>query len=64
MQKVMQLEENQYKKTDPTIDEKKKYLKNLMVKLSKKKSREKREAMWCTLCRSEGHHNNECLTFA
>ena len=24
---------------------------------------EKREAVWSTLCRSEGHHKNECLTF-
>jgi hypothetical protein len=63
LQAAMQLEENQYKQTDPTIEELKEDLKNLTVQLNQNKSREKREAVWCTLCRSEGHHKNECLTF-
>jgi hypothetical protein len=61
---AMQLEENQYKKTYPTIQELKEDLKNLTVQLNQNKSREKREVVWCTLCRSEGHHKNECLKFA
>jgi hypothetical protein len=42
----------------------KEYLNNLTVQLNQNKSREKREAMWCTMCRSEGHHKNACLTFS
>jgi hypothetical protein len=38
-------------------------LKNLTLQLNQKESREKRETMWCTMCRSEGHHKNEFLTF-
>jgi hypothetical protein len=60
----MQLEGSQYKQTDPSNEELKEYLKNLTVQLNQNKSREKREAMWCTLCKLEGHHKNECLTFA
>jgi hypothetical protein len=63
LQEAMQLEENQYKQTDPSIEELKDNLKNLKVQLNQNKSREKREAVWCTLCRSEGHHKNECSTF-
>jgi hypothetical protein len=27
------------------------------------KGKEKRKEVWCTTCRIEGHHNNECLDF-
>jgi hypothetical protein len=60
----MQLEENQYKQIEPSIEELKEDLKNLIVQLNKNKSREKRESMWCTLCIAEGRHKNECLTFS
>ena len=28
------------------------------------KGKEKREVIWCTLCRTKGHHKNGCPTFA
>jgi hypothetical protein len=63
LQATMSLEENQYNKIDPSIEELKEDLENLIVQLNQNKNREKREVVWCTLCRSEGHHKNECLTF-
>ena len=51
LQAVMQLEENKYKYTYPAMEEPKEDLKNLTVQLNQNKSREKSEAMWCTLCR-------------
>jgi hypothetical protein len=63
LQEAMQLEENQYKQTNPTIEALKEDLNNLTEQLNKNKSMEKREAPWCTLCRLEGHHKSECLTF-
>jgi hypothetical protein len=57
------LEENHYKKTDPTIEEMKEDMKNLAFQLNQNKGKEKREVVWCTTCRIEGHHKNECPTF-
>jgi hypothetical protein len=39
-------------------------LNKLTVQLNQNKSREKIEVMYFTLCRSEGHHKNECPKFA
>jgi hypothetical protein len=64
LQAALQLEENQYQQTDPTIEELKEDLKNLTFQLNQNKGKEKREVVWCTLCRTEGHHKNECPTFA
>jgi hypothetical protein len=64
LQEALQLEENQYQQTDPTIEELKEDLKNLTFQLNQNKGKEKREVVWCTLCRTEGHHKNECPTFA
>jgi hypothetical protein len=63
LQVAFQLEENQYQKTDPAIEELKEYLKNLASQLNQNRSKEKREVFWCTTCRTEGHHKNECPTF-
>jgi hypothetical protein len=63
LQAALQLEENQYQKTDPTIEELKEDLKNLTFQLNQNKGKEKREVVWCTTCRTEGHHKNECPTF-
>jgi hypothetical protein len=52
-----------YQQTDPTIEELKEDLKNLTFQLNQNKGKEKREVVWCTLCRTEGHHKNECPTF-
>ena len=60
----MQLEEKQYQKTDPAIEELKEDLKNITFQLNQNKSKEKREVVWCTTCRTEGHHKNACPTFA
>jgi hypothetical protein len=43
LQEALQLEENQYQKTDPTIEEMKEDLKNLMFQLNQNKSKDKRE---------------------
>jgi hypothetical protein len=59
----LQLKENQYHKTDPTIKEMKNNLKNLMFHLNHNKNNEKQEFVWCTTCRTKGHHKNECPTF-
>jgi hypothetical protein len=56
VQAALQLEENQYQKTYPTIEELKEDLKNLTFQLNQNKGKEKREAIWCTTCRIEGHH--------
>jgi hypothetical protein len=63
LQAALQLEENQYQKTDPAIEELKEDLKNLTFQLNQNKSKDKREVVWCTTCRTEGHHKNECPTF-
>jgi len=31
--------------------------------LNHNKGKEKREVVWCTLCRTKGNHKNECPTF-
>ena len=64
LQASLQLEENQYQKTDPTIEELKEDLKNLTFQLNQNKGKEKIEVVWCTTCSTEGHHKNECPTFA
>jgi hypothetical protein len=64
LQAALQLEENQYLRTDPAIEELKEDLKNLTFQLNKNKGKEKREVVWCTTCRTEGHHKNECPNFA
>jgi hypothetical protein len=58
------MEENQYHKTDPTIEELKEDMKNLTFQLNQNKGKDKREFVWCTTCRTKGHHKNECPTFA
>jgi hypothetical protein len=63
LQASLQLEENQYQKTDPAIEEMKEDLKNLTFQLNQNKSKDKREVVWCTTCRTKGHQKNECLTF-
>jgi hypothetical protein len=63
LQAALQLEENQYQQTDPTIEELKEDLKNLTFQLNQNKNKDKREVVWCTTCRMEGHHKNECPTF-
>jgi hypothetical protein len=63
IQEALQLEENQYEKTYLSIEELKEYLKSLTFQLNQNKGKEKREVVWCTTCRIEGHHKNECLTF-
>jgi hypothetical protein len=64
LQEALQLEESQYQKIDPTIEELKEDLKNLKFQLNHNKGEEKREDVWCTTCRTKGHHKNECPTFA
>jgi hypothetical protein len=64
LQAALQLEENQYQQMDPTIEELKEDLKNLTFQLNQNKNKDKREVVWCTACRMEGHHKNECPTFA
>jgi hypothetical protein len=59
----LQLEENQYQKTDPTIEEMKEDLKNLTFQLNQNKSKDKREVVWCITCRTIGHHKNKFPTF-
>jgi hypothetical protein len=60
----LQLEENQYQKTDPVIEELREDLKNITFQLNQNKSKDKREVDWCTTCRTEAHHKNECPTVA
>jgi hypothetical protein len=62
LQASLQLEENQYQKTYPIIEEMKDDLKNLTFQLHQNKRKEKREVVRCTTCRIEGHHKNECPT--
>jgi hypothetical protein len=64
LQEALQLEENQYKHTDPVVEELKQDLKNLTFQLNQNKGKEKREDVWCTMCRTKGHHKNECPLFA
>jgi hypothetical protein len=49
---------------DPAIEELKEDLKNLTFLLNQNKNRDKREDVWCTTCRMEGHHKNKFPTFA
>jgi hypothetical protein len=49
---------------DPAIKELKDDLNKLVFHLNQNKSKDKRESIWCTTCRMEGHHKNECPTFA
>jgi hypothetical protein len=63
LQASLQLEENKYQKIDPAIEELKEDLKNLTFQLSQNRGKDKREFVWCTTCRTEGHHKNECPTF-
>jgi hypothetical protein len=63
LQEAQQLEENQYQKIDLAIGELKEDMNNLSFQLNQNKSKEKREVVWCTTCRTEGHHKNECPTF-
>jgi hypothetical protein len=48
---------------DPTIEEMKEDLKKLTFQLIQNKSKDKRESVWCTTCRTKGYHKNECPTF-
>jgi hypothetical protein len=38
-------------------------MKNLTFQFNQNKGKEKREFVWCTTCRTKGHHKNECSTF-
>jgi hypothetical protein len=38
-------------------------MKKLTFQLNQNKNKDKREVVWCTTCRTKGHHNNECPTF-
>jgi succinate dehydrogenase/fumarate reductase-like Fe-S protein len=60
----LQVEENQYQKIDPTIEEVKEHMKKLTFQLSQNKGKEKREVVWCTTCMTHVHHKNQCPTFA
>jgi hypothetical protein len=64
LQASLQLEENQYQNIDPTIEELKEDLRNLTFQLNQNKRKEKREVVWCTTCKTEGHHKNECPIFS
>jgi hypothetical protein len=64
LQTALQLEENQYQQTDPAIEEMKEDLKKLMFQLNQNKNKDKREVVWCTTCRTKGHHKNKCPNFA
>jgi hypothetical protein len=52
LQATLHLEENKYQQKDPTIEELKEYLKNPTFQLNENKQKEKREVVWCTLCRT------------
>jgi hypothetical protein len=56
LQAALQLEENQYQQIDPVIEELKEDLKNLTFQLNQNKGKEKREFVWCMLCRTKGYH--------
>jgi hypothetical protein len=62
-QESLQLEENQYQKTDPTIEEMKEDLNNLTFQLNQNKRKDKRKFVWCTTRMTKGHRKNECPTF-
>jgi hypothetical protein len=47
---ALQLEEKQYQKTDPAIEDMKEDLKNLTFQLNQNKGKDKREVIWCTTC--------------
>jgi hypothetical protein len=64
LKETLQLEENQYQQANPAIKELKEDMKNLMFQLNQNNNKDKREVVWCTTCRTEGHHKNECPTFA
>jgi hypothetical protein len=49
---------------DPAIEELKEDLNNLTFQLNYNKDKDKKEFFWCTTCKMEGHHKNECPTFA
>ena len=63
LQEALQLEENQYKHTDPSVEYLREDLKNMAFQLNQNKGKEKREVVWCTLCKTKGHHKNEFPTF-
>jgi hypothetical protein len=58
-----QMEDNQYKHTDLSIQEMREDINKMIFKLTQNKDKEKREVVWCTLCRIKGHHKNECPMF-
>jgi hypothetical protein len=58
-----QLEENQYHKTNPAIEEMKVDMKNLTFQLNQNRGKNQRESIWCTTCRTEGDDKNEFPTF-
>jgi hypothetical protein len=64
MQETIQLEENQYKHTNPAVEELKQDLENLTFQLNQNKGKEKREDVCCTMCRTKGHDKNDCLLFS
>jgi hypothetical protein len=45
------------------VEEMRKYMKNLTLLLNHNKGKGNREYVWCTMCRTEGHHKNECPLF-
>jgi hypothetical protein len=47
LQETLQLEENQYHKIDPTIEELKEDLRNLTFYLNQNNGKEKRKVFWC-----------------
>lgn len=63
LQSALELEENQYHKTNLEIEDLKEDTKNLTFQLNENKGKEKREYVWCTLCRIEGYHKYKCPTF-
>jgi hypothetical protein len=64
LQEALQLDENQYKNIDPSMEYLRVDMKKLTCQLNQNKGKEKREDLWCTFCRIEGHHKNECPTIA
>jgi len=63
LQAALQLEENQYHKIDPSIEELKEDMKNITFQLNYNKGKDKREVVLCTTCKTSGHHKNEFPTF-
>jgi hypothetical protein len=37
---------------------------NLTFHFNQNKNKDKKEVVWCTTCRTKGHHKNECPMFA